>query len=108
MGEETCGRECEGLVFYLQVALVAEPGFLMPGQQAECLQGHRGWWCLHSPGRMPPLGYFCDAWLQSRSRQVGNVVCRRATQSSHFLGPSVKGLGIRVRRDPVRVHVPES
>lgn len=39
---------------------------------------------------------------------MGNVVCRRATQSSHFLGPSVKGLGIRVRRDPVRVQVAES
>lgn len=88
------GRECEGLASYPEVAMTARPGFLMPGQQSKCLQGHRGWWCVHSPGWMPPLGDFCDAWPQSRFRQVGNVVCRRAAQRSHLLGPSVQGLEV--------------
>ena len=82
MGEEACGRRCEELASYPQMATAAGPGLVMPGQQAKCLQGHSGW-CVYSPGWMPPLGYFCDACLQSRSRQVENVVCRGAAQSSH-------------------------
>lgn len=94
MGEEAGGRECQVLASYLQVATAAGPRFPMPGQQAERLQGHRGWWCVYSPGQMPHLGCFCDAWPQSRSRQVGNVVCSRAAQRSHLLGPSFKGLEV--------------
>lgn len=45
MGEEACGRECEGLVFYPQMAGQHEPGLVMPASPGKVSAGSQWMVC---------------------------------------------------------------
>lgn len=99
MGGEAGGKECEGPASYP----AAGPGRVMPGQQAKCRVAADDVVCA-LPRSDASSGLFLDSWLWSRFRQVGNVVCRGATQSS----PSwTLCLGVRASGRPVREELAE-
>lgn len=62
-------------------------GHVMVGQQAQCLQGCSGLWCVYSPGQMPPLGYFLIRGSRTGPDRWGMWFAGELHRAATFLDP---------------------